>query len=645
LDLANTPLSGAVVTLLNSSYTQIGQVTTGASGYYKFDGSNVTGGTLGPGTYQIVETPPSGYVNQGSSITSPVNPATQVTPSTIKVTLEDPTYIHLDSNGPGQIIEDSSLSGSGNTTFAFNPTPTFAYAGPQEGEVSQMIAHVDQTNGSTSPSATAPDFNTFCVDLYDNVNVGDFYPAAQREASSGVISGGEIAYLYNHFGVSTFTGASANDQASALQIAIWTLEYGSAFSYSGPLSNQVQTYLNAAAGKSEEAIYLDSTQLGNPPEQAMLAPSQLNFTNAQDRLGLLVLDPTDKDTLNVNNGSVTVNATNNGIGSIVVDSNNTSQEALRVAPGAFVSAGDIDVTGSWSSGTVGTTGNYRPNSPHHEAAIADPLSLPLPPAPTTTFAALTYSSSSPLTLSPGTYIGGIQISGSGTITFQPGIYYMQGGGFSYNGSTGGQLKVGPSSGGLSGVLIVNAPSRSSDTINFNSSAAVNLPGITGLTGALAPYNGIVLFQDPASTNSIKISTSTIISFTGIIYSPKGFLSVSNGGMVVNFDATHSISEVIVYEAEVNGGSLTINVDPPPAAPSSGGSQSGGTSTGSGTSSGGKGGGNKNKTQAVSNTASATTGGGNGSPGIGHLAKPKAATFDAYFAALWETESQSDWWLV
>src|SRR5260370_35796326 len=97
----------------------------------------------------------------------------------------------------------------------------------------------------------------------------------------------------------------------------------------------------------------------------------------------------------------------------------------------------------------------------HETPTVDPLGLPLPAAPSPTFAAVNYSGSAPLTLNPGTYVGGIKLSGTGPVTLNPGVYYMMGGGFSVN----GQESVTGTH-----VLIVNAPSSSGDVIHVSGQA-------------------------------------------------------------------------------------------------------------------------------------------------------------------------------
>jgi len=261
---------------------------------------------------------------------------------------------------------------------------------------------------------------------------------------------------------------------------------------------------------------------------------------------LLVLDPSGNGALNdTGNGSLTVN----GGGDIVVDSNNAA--AAIITGNGRVSAAQIDVTG----GTQ-TTGKGGFSSPVvHQSPTPDPLGLPLPPPPSTTFAAVNYSGSAPLNLSPGTYVGGIKISGKGSVTLTPGVYFMEGGGFSVTGQ-------GSVSG--NGVLLVNAPSKSTDSISLIGQVNVALAPSSSLTGAYAPYDGITIMQDPSSAAPINLTGLVKLALTGVLYAPKALLVITgSGGLTVNSDATSGRAEVIVYDVKETGnGDLTINVDPP-----------------------------------------------------------------------------------
>src|SRR5262249_62189862 len=198
----------------------------------------------------------------------------------------------------------------------------------------------------------------------------------------------------------------------------------------------------------------------------------------RDNFGLLLLDPTsDKSLFVTGNGSVTVT----NCGAIVVDS--SDPRAIFLTDNAVVTATEADVGLGGGFVTHGhAVLNLLEPEFNQEAATPDPFALPLPPAPSPTFAAVHVSSGS-VTLSPGTYLGGIAVDGTASVTLTSGIYYMNGGGFSVSGQ-------GSVTG--SGVLIVNAPTGPSDQITFASQASVNLTAISGLTGALAVYNHMTI---------------------------------------------------------------------------------------------------------------------------------------------------------
>ncbi len=286
-------------------------------------------------------------------------------------------------------------------------------------------------------------------------------------------------------------------------------------------------------------------------------------------IGLLLLDPRGKGALTDDgNGSVVVNN-----GSIVVDS--SSDQAAIITGNGNVNAAIIDVTG----GTRTTGHGQFVGSIVHAAPTPDPLGLPLPPAPSTKFAAVNYSGSAPLTLNPGTYVGGISISGQGSVTLKPGIYYMQGGGFSVTGR-------GSVTG--NGVLIINAGGKSDDrddeddghdrhidhearcgadkeastgNISFSGQGSVSLTAPATLPNAYKQYAGIAIFQNPTSNSAINFSGRGSLTIQGVVYAPKATLNISGqGNMVVNpGPASNMPAEVIVYDAHVTGnGGLTIN---------------------------------------------------------------------------------------
>jgi hypothetical protein len=258
-------------------------------------------------------------------------------------------------------------------------------------------------------------------------------------------------------------------------------------------------------------------------------------------VGLLLLDRESKGALTVNgNGSVVVK---NG-GSVIVDSNNSKAAILN--GNAKVSAAVIDVTGGTSAnGNAVFEGTLK-----HDAPISDPLNLPLPPAPSTTFSALNYSGKGPLTLNPGTYVGGITINGLGTVTLNPGVYYLKGGGLT--------IKQGQVIG--NGVIIINAPASSKDSINLNGGASLNLTAPASLSGAYAPYAGIALFQDRDSTVAINLNGSENMTVQGVLYAPRAPVKINgSGNLVINSNSAGNIrGQAILYNLTANSGSLVIS---------------------------------------------------------------------------------------
>jgi uncharacterized repeat protein (TIGR01451 family) len=276
----------------------------------------------------------------------------------------------------------------------------------------------------------------------------------------------------------------------------------------------------------------------------------------RDNYGLLLLDPAGSPSLMVaGNGNVTVNNT----GAVVVNSGSPS--AYFLTGNAVVNATEADV-GLGGGVVLGGKANLSLSEPefNHEAPTSDSIALSLPPIPSTHFPAVAYSGSAPLPpLSPGTYDGGIFINGSGPVTLLPGVYYMNGGGFvvSGQGSVTG-----------TGVLIVNAPLASTDVITLTGQARVNLTAPTGLTGALAPYNGITIMQAPASANPISVVSQGSLTMTGTLYAPAALLKINGTASVTvsAFFAGHLSQGGIVAVADAMVtvfGRLTINADPAP----------------------------------------------------------------------------------
>ena len=229
-----------------------------------------------------------GYTNQGVQILSQINLASAIDNQTIEVSLVDPSTlnVHLDAYGTG-----------GNRTITYQGTNYFVFAG-------QLKVHADQSPTASSPSSLHPQFISFCVDFENSINPGNIFHALPLSTESFVRHGGEIAYLYNRYG----QNALGNDEASALQLAIWELLADDTtnlsagdFRFTGNVTvvALANSYLADAAGKHEVAIELDSEFYASPLpiRQSLIATESYNFANrvANAKLGDFVWHDLDAD--------------------------------------------------------------------------------------------------------------------------------------------------------------------------------------------------------------------------------------------------------------------------------------------------------------------------------------------------------------
>jgi regulation of enolase protein 1 (concanavalin A-like superfamily) len=279
LDVGEPGLPGATVQLLDGSGNPVGSQATGADGSFLFT-------NLAPGRYQLVETPPSGYINQGVQTTlSPLDTVLSTTKNSITVQVAD----------PGQWV----VSANNNQFFALHPLPLAFQLSTDNG------AHY-----STEPTYIGPipitvagqSFTSYCTDVIDSLdNTGtDVFPVLGEPGTQSQLNAfgnaGRIGYLFNHFANDPAVQSNAV-QAQGLQMAIWKLEYDATTDFTkgnlkgvsaagGSTPAQVNAVLAAAStflaqsqGHSEPVIDLDANakNTGSSGYQSLLAPGALNF--------------------------------------------------------------------------------------------------------------------------------------------------------------------------------------------------------------------------------------------------------------------------------------------------------------------------------------------------------------------------------
>ena len=251
---------GATINLRDQAGAFIRSTTTDTNGQYRFD-------NLSPATYRIEEIPTDGYVNHGTQILSQINPtgspAVQISPSTIQATVVDPNSVYVNYLG-----FDPSLFEVLNITVG---SYTSDYS------VGVLFAQLGTAPGLSNLSNT---FTTFCIDLYHDLSFegGENFKVLPVPASTSLpFNGGQVSYLYNHFGRNRLdlNGAPMTSITSAgFQVAVWELEYdpnpndilNGVFQVNSPYPDYTsavefaaikvaaQDFINAAAGKSEASV-------------------------------------------------------------------------------------------------------------------------------------------------------------------------------------------------------------------------------------------------------------------------------------------------------------------------------------------------------------------------------------------------------
>jgi Putative Flp pilus-assembly TadE/G-like len=223
--------------------------------------------------------------------------------------------------------------------------------------------------------------------------------------------------------------------------------------------------------------------------------------------------------------------------------NSDAPDAMN-SNGGTISAPTFDVTGG--SSISGSKGSFNGDINYGTPPEPDPLRHIPQPISSGGEHRVQFSNGT-RTLSPGSYSGGISVSGQGTLNMAPGIYFMDGGGFSFSGQ--GDLNA-------NGVMIFNAPTKSSDVVSITGTGSIVMsPPTEGI------YKGLTLFQDRASPNTMTVSGGGYMDIVGTFYAAGGTLKVGGGG-----DGRVGSQYISRFLEIVGNGGLRIDYNPEKAIP-------------------------------------------------------------------------------
>ena len=158
-----------------------------------------------------------------------------------------------------------TLNGFNNSTPA---TVTFNDGAGNSGTRNTLLTQFNVTLGGGGTPIT---FNTFSVDLFHTVSVGQTYAVTPRgDLATAFINGSRMGYVFQTFGLNNLTGNAI--QAAAVQVALWDLS----------LNNHNPTTFGIDADGSyssgDENIF--SVSFGSNPDASQIAALTAQYLGA-----------------------------------------------------------------------------------------------------------------------------------------------------------------------------------------------------------------------------------------------------------------------------------------------------------------------------------------------------------------------------
>ena len=241
---------------------------------------------------------------------------------------------------------------------------------------------------------------------------------------------------------------------------------------------------------------------------------------------IFTLDPSGIDIGLTGNGSLSMPDCG-----IVV--NSASSNAVNLTGVSDLSALSIGIVGGYQAGSNTT---ITPTPITGIPPVTNPLDYLSPPTFNPAACLADPHPSSSATLGPSTAGGticynGLTVSGNGNITLNPGVYVING-----SLSSSGNATIS----GTDVTFYLTAPNGS---LSLTGGGALN---VSAPTSSSNPYAGILFYQDPNDTNSMKVSGNNNSQINGIFYAPAASLTLT-GTSGSNFYA-----DLVVHALSISG---------------------------------------------------------------------------------------------
>jgi Flp pilus assembly protein TadG len=363
-------------------------------------------------------------------------------------------------------------------------------------------------------------------------------------------------------------GASSNEQTVANAIAKMngfdttlstnpatvTLSTPSSGNYSG------SSYVQATVSRPVPTMFLRAFR----SSWATMTVSATSIAGgSQTSQTCVCLEGTSGEVLNLSNNAK-LNATSCGL----VD-NSTSSNALGIVGSATLTALTLGtVSSNWNNssninnggsiasstdivqGITSTCGPTMPTAPTYSSCVADPGG---------SYGTFTWG---PASASSVVCYNALTVGANGsTCTLNPGIYVINGGELHFESGANSHSNLGGN-----GVFFYLTGSAS---LVIDNGANVNLVagGATESGGGTAPtvgsYNGIVVYQAAADTQTVQIQGGSSTFMNGALYAPGANIDMANGsggtieGGIVASSLTMAGGAILNATTDTNEGSLSI----------------------------------------------------------------------------------------